>query len=147
MVKFEIVEEVGIIKSVEGMLAIVSIPKKSACEGCSLGICKPDEQSMEIRALNPVNAHVGQKVKIVMKPYTYLKGSLIVYGIPAIALVIGAVLGKEVLSLYFVKLDPDIVSAISGFITFAISFIAIKLWSSRTEKKVEVKPIIEEILE
>lgn len=147
MVKFEIVEEVGIIKSVEGMLAIVSIPKKSACEGCSLGICKPDEQSMEIKALNSVNATVGQKVKIVMQAHAYLRSSLIVYGIPALALIIGAVLGKEIFSLLFVTFDPDIVSAISGFITFAISFIAIKLWSSRTEKKVEVKPIIEEILE
>ena len=140
-------EEVGFIKGVEGMMAVVSIPKKSACDGCSLGICKPDEQSMEIRALNPVNAHVGQKVKIVMKPYTYLKGSLIVYGIPAIALVAGAVLGKEVVSLYFNKLDPDILSAISGFVLFVLSFITIKLWSSRAEKKIDVKPVIEEILE
>ncbi len=147
MVKFKFMEEIGIIKRIEGIFATVSIPKKSACEGCSLGICKPDSQFMEIKALNPVNATIGQKVKIVMKPYTYLKGSLIVYGIPALALITGAVLGKEVISLYFARLDPDIVSAITGFIAFAISFIVIKLWSSRAEKKVEVSPVIEEIIE
>ncbi len=140
-------EEVGFIKGIEGMMAVVSIPKKSACEGCSLGICKPDEQSMEIRALNPVNAHTGQKVKVVMKPYAYLKGSFIVYGIPAIALLMGAVLGKEVLSRYLTQLDPDIVSAISGFVAFALSFMAIKLWSSIAEKKIGAKPVIEEILD
>jgi sigma-E factor negative regulatory protein RseC len=141
------VEEVGFVKDVEGMMAVVSIPKKSACEGCSLGVCKPDEQSMEIRALNPFNAHVGQKVKIVMKPYTYLKGSMIVYGIPAVSLIIGAVLGKEILSLYFNKPDPDIISALSGLVLFVLSFIAIKLWSSSTEKKIDIKPVIKEILD
>ncbi|MEW6213590.1 MAG: SoxR reducing system RseC family protein [Nitrospirota bacterium] len=138
-------EEIGVIKSIEGVIARVSVPRKSACDGCTVGICKPDEQSMEIEALNPVKARVGQRVKVVMKPYTYLKGSLIVYGIPAIALITGAVLGKEIFSYYF-NIDPDIVSAIFGFGAFAISFIAIKLWSRKIEKRVELKPVIEEIL-
>jgi sigma-E factor negative regulatory protein RseC len=102
---------------------------------------------MEIEALNPVNAKVGQKVKIVMKPYSYLKGSMIVYGVPALALILGAVLGKEIFSHYFKELDPDTVSAIFGFGAFAISFLYIKLWSSKVLKKVDLKPVIEEILE
>jgi sigma-E factor negative regulatory protein RseC len=147
MVKFGIVEEVGIIKNIDGMTATVSIPRKSACEGCSFSACKAGEEGMLIEALNPVNAGVGQKVRIVMKPYTYLKGSAIVYGIPAIALVAGAVLGKEVLSRYFVRTDPDILSAITGFIAFALSFLFIKVWSKKTAEKEDIKPVIEEILE
>ncbi|MEW6001731.1 MAG: SoxR reducing system RseC family protein [Nitrospirota bacterium] len=138
-------EEIGVIKSIEGMTAMVSVPKKSVCEGCTAGTCKPSEQSMEIEALNLIKAQVGQRVRVVMKPYTYLKGSLIVYGIPAVALVTGAVLGKEFFSSYF-ESDPDIISAIFGFCAFAISFVAIKLWSRKVEKKVELKPVIEEIL-
>lgn len=147
MVKFDAVEEVGVIKGIEGIMAVVSIPRKSACEGCSLGICKPDEQYMEIKALNPVHANIGQKVKIVMKSHTYLKSSLIVYGIPALALITGAVIGKEAISNFFVRLDPDIVSAITGFIAFAVSFIAIKVWSSRAGEKIGARPVIEEILD
>lgn len=140
-------EEVGVIKSIEGVIAKVSVPRKSACEGCRVETCKPGEQTMEIEALNPLKAEVGQKVKVVMKPYSYMKGSIIVYGIPAIALIAGAVLGKEVFSHYFREIDPDIISAIVGFGAFIISFIVIKLWSKRLEKKVELKPVIEEILE
>ena len=140
-------EEIGIIKDIKGLLAKVSVPRKSACEGCTAGICKPEEQSMEIEALNTVNARVGQRVRITVKPYTYLKGSIIVYGVPAIALIIGAILGKEFFSSYFKKLDPDIISAVVGFGAFIIAFICIKLWSRTVEKKVESKPIIEEILE
>ena len=147
MVKFEIVEEVGVIKSIKGMFATVSVPRKSACEGCSLKTCRPDDQSMEIEAFNPVDAHVGQKVRIIMKPYAYLRSSVIVYGIPALALVIGAVIGKEFISRYFERPDPDIVSAICGFGAFCISFLGIKLWSRTVGRKGEVKPVIEEILE
>ena len=147
MVKFKPVEEVGIIKNIDGMTATVSIPRKSACEGCSFSACKASQEGMLIEALNPVNARVGQKVRIVMRPYTYLKGSAIVYGIPAVALVAGAVLGKEVLSAYFVRTDPDILSAVTGFIAFALSFLFIKSWSKKTADKEGVKPVIEQILE
>ncbi len=147
MLKFKTVEEVGLIKSIDGMLAIVCVPQKSACEGCTMGICRPENQFMEIEALNPVNAHVGQKVRIVMKPYTYLRGSVVVYGIPALALIIGAVIGKEVFSHFLQELDPDIVSAVFGFGAFIISFAVVKIWSSRISKKTETKPVIEEILD
>lgn len=139
-------EEIGVISSIEGIIAKVRVPKKSVCEGCTAGTCKPADQSMEIEALNPVRAIVGQKVRIVMRPYTYLKGSLIVYGLPAFALIAGAVLGKDIVSDYIQNIDQDIVSAIVGFGAFAISFIAIKLWSKKLEKKVEYKPVIEEII-
>ena len=102
---------------------------------------------MEIEALNLIKADVGQTVRVVMKPYSYLKGSLIVYGIPAFALVIGAVLGREIFSTYFREADPDVVSAFSGFGACIISFLFIKIWSRRIGKKQELKPVIDEIIE
>jgi sigma-E factor negative regulatory protein RseC len=102
---------------------------------------------MEIEALNPIKATVGQTVRVVMKPYSYLKGAIIVYGIPAIALVIGAILGKEFFSTYFTGVDPDVVSAIFGFGAFIVFFLFIKFWSSKLEKKQDLKPVIEEIIE
>ncbi len=140
-------EEIGIVKSTTGVFAKVSVPRKSVCEGCTAGICKPDEQSMEIDAVNKAGAKVGQKVRVVIKSYTYLKGSMLVYGIPAIALITGAVLGKEIFSHQFKNIDPDILSAIFGFGLFLIAFLGIKIWSLTAEKKTETKPVIEEIIE
>ncbi len=140
-------EEIGVVKSVEGALARVSVPKKSVCEGCTAGTCKPDDQSMEIEAVNKANATPGQKVRVVVKTYSYIRGSIIVYGIPAIALVAGAVLGKEVFSSYLKKMDPDIASAVFGFGALVISFLGIKLWSIRAGRQTDSKPVIEEILE
>jgi positive regulator of sigma E activity len=147
MVKFKIVEEVGFVKSVHGSLATVAITKKNSCEGCTLKICKPDEQHMEIEALNSVHAAVGQKVRVAMKSYGYLKNSAVVYGIPALFLVLGAVAGKEIISKFFIHSDPDIVSAFSGLGAAAISFLFIKLWSLKIGAKRTLNPVIEEILE
>ena len=62
-------------------------------------------------------------------------------------MIIGAVIGKELISGLFKNMDPDIVSAVSGFGLFAISFLAVKIWSGRFEKKTEYKPVVAEILE
>lgn len=139
-------DEIGIVKNLSGAIAIVSVERKSACDTCKAG-CKVTDSGAEIEAINEARAAVGQKVRVAMKPYLYLKGSVIVYGIPALALIIGAVIGKEFLSGFFKNTDSDIVSAISGFALFALSFIIVKLWSSSLEKKTEYKAVIAEILE
>ncbi|MBM4128969.1 MAG: SoxR reducing system RseC family protein, partial [Nitrospira sp.] len=73
------------------------------------------------------------------------KESFIVYGIPALAIIGGALIGR-LLSDYFKEIDTDLLSALFGFGAFAIALFAVKLWSKRAEKKVEYKPVIEEIL-
>lgn len=141
------IEEIGIVKSTDGIMAKVDVPKKSACEGCTAGICKPEEQSMEIEAFNQAGARQGQKVRVVIKSFAYMKSSMLVYGLPALSLVIGAVFGKEVVSRFFAGHDPDILSAVFGLSAFVLTFIIIRFWTGKAEKRVESKPVIEEILE
>jgi len=140
-------EETGVVKSVEGPFAKVAVAKKSVCAQCTAGTCHLTEEGAELEALNTAGAKAGQRVRVVLKPYTFLKGSIIVYGLPAAALVLGAVMGKEVFSRYIRGISSDAVSAIFAFGAFALSFLAVKLWSMRAEKKIEYKPVIEEILE
>ncbi len=139
-------EEVGIVRSVSGVMAIVAVERKSACEQCKAG-CKITDSGAELEALNQAGAAVGQRVRIELKPYSYLKGSVIAYGLPAAALIVGAVLGKEFFSRILTTVDPDMVSAIFGFGAFLLAFIVVKLWSMRVEKKTEYMPVVEEILE
>ncbi len=149
MLKFNNMDEIGVVTKIEGRLATVTVSKKPGiCEQCSMGTCHVSEASAEVEALNMVDAEVGQTVRVAMKPFSYLKGSLIVYGIPVLCLILGAILGKQFFSRTLMKgTDPDIVSAIFGFALFAVSFIIIKIWSKRAEKKIEYKPVIEEILD
>jgi positive regulator of sigma E activity len=139
-------EEIGIVKSIEGPFAKVLVQRKSVCDKCTAGTCHLMEEGAELDALNEAKAQVGQKVKVVLRPFSYLKGSLIAYGMPALALILGAVLGREVLAQYFTGMDPDSVSAIFAFGAFALSFLIVKVWSTRAEKRVEYKPVVEQIL-
>jgi sigma-E factor negative regulatory protein RseC len=141
------IEEIGIVSSIEGQTAVVNVPRKSTCEGCTAGTCTTGEQSMEIVAVNKAGAQPGQRVKIVIQSYAYLKGTMMIYGIPALALILGAVLGKEVIPLFLPLMDPDLLSAIFGFGLLALSFFGVKKWANRKTDKTESRPVIEEILD
>jgi sigma-E factor negative regulatory protein RseC len=139
-------DEIGVVKSTKGILAIVSLERKSACEQCTAG-CKITDAGAELEAINRAKAMTGQKVRVALKPYSYLKGSLIVYGLPALSLIIGAVAGKEFFSRFFHSLEPDIVSALFGFGAFILAFVTVKIWSTRIESNTSYMPVVEEILE
>ncbi len=138
-------DEIGIVKNIDGLMAVVLVERRSACEQCKAG-CKITGSGAEIEAVNQVKARVGQKVRVVLRPYSYLKGSVMAYGLPALALIIGAVFGKELFSDFMPFLDPDVVSALFGFGALIICLVIVKLWSARAEKRMEYKPVIEEIL-
>jgi len=141
-------EEIGIVKELNGIKAIISVQKQGSCGSCPGGaLCRTlgaGEALME--AYNYVDARAGDTVKVVFKSSNYLKGAMLVYGLPALMLIIGAVLGKEYLSRFFPAADPEIISACSGFGLLLITFLAIKLWSNIFERKKEYTPIIEEII-
>jgi sigma-E factor negative regulatory protein RseC len=141
------VEEVGVVTSVDGLTARVNVPKKSACEGCTAGVCMTGEQSMEIVALNKAGAKTGQKVKVSIRSIVYMKSAMVVYGIPALALVLGAVFGKEVMAGFFKGTDPDVLSAVFGFGFLGLSFVVVRIWANRKANKTESGPVIEEILD
>jgi sigma-E factor negative regulatory protein RseC len=140
------VEEIGVVTSVDGQTARVNVPKKSACSGCTAGVCVAGEQSMEIIALNKAGAKAGQKVRVSVHSNVYMKSAMIIYGIPSIALVLGAVFGKEVMPGVIRGTDPDVLSAIFGFGFLGLSFVFVKIWAGRKIDKAESSPVIEEII-
>lgn len=141
------VEETGLVTKIDGVMAKILVQKRGACEGCAVrGVCEPSEEGMEIEALNPVQAKVGQKVKVSIKPQAYLKGTIFVYGLPLLSFIAGVIIGKNIGETYFKEISSDLVSFILGFAAFIISFLIVKAWSKKIETKIEYKPIIEEIL-
>jgi sigma-E factor negative regulatory protein RseC len=141
-------EEVGIVQEIKGPMAIVAVERKNSCEACPGGsLCKAvGGGEGRIEALNNAHAKVDDTVRVALKPYTYLKGAALVYGVPSLALIIGAVIGKEHLSRLFPSLDPDLASAVGGFGLFALSFLVMKIVSGRLSAKKEYMPVVEEIL-
>jgi len=141
-------EEIGIVKRIDGPRAFVAVQKQSACEKCAVGsVCKgTDGDEAGLEAVNAAGARVGDTVRVVFKAYSYLKGTLLVYGLPSLLLIVGAVIGKEYAGRFFPGADPDIVSAVAAFGLCAAGFLSIKLFTSKVEGKKEYMPVIEEVL-
>ncbi|GAB4540535.1 MAG: hypothetical protein Fur0020_09740 [Thermodesulfovibrionia bacterium] len=142
------IEERGVVIKTEGIMATVKVLKRGSCEGCmARGVCEPSEDAMEIEALNPIQAKIGQTVEVSIVPQTYLRSAIYVYGLPLIVLIAGAIIGKNIGELYIKGIDSDLLAAILGLGGFFITFIFIRLWSKKAEKRTEYKPIIKRIAE
>lgn len=114
-------EETGYVIRVDGPHAVVSVARKSACSHCTAGVChEGGGQGMEIEAFNEAGAKVGERVRVNMREDAFVSGSLVLYGVPALALVAGAVIGKEFLSGRFPGVDPQGITAAAAFAGLAL---------------------------
>jgi sigma-E factor negative regulatory protein RseC len=139
---------IGIVKSVDGPTAKVIVEAAaSCCDRCEKDYCDISTSGVETEALNAVHARVGQKVRLSMKTYTYVKGALVLYALPVIALFIGALLGMVYLPAYFPGAGRDALSAAGAFVLFLVSLFPVILLSRNMEKKSEDRSVIEAILE
>jgi sigma-E factor negative regulatory protein RseC len=142
------IEEEGIVVEVAGGNAKVAILKKGACESCAAaGVCHPqDADKSFMEASNPLGAAKGQKVKVVLAPQVYLKASIILYGIPMVALIGGAIIAKNLAIKYSGEADSDLWAFIVGMACVFVSFIFIRNYNKKVEKTQKYKPVIVEIL-
>ena len=142
------IEETGVVTVTEGITARVKVQKRGACDGCAAtGTCETSDDGMEIKALNPIQAREGQTVRVSIKPQSYLKGTMMIYGLPMTALIAGAIIGKNLGEKYFSGLDSDMIAAMVGFAMLVITFLFAKNWSRKTETMTEYQPVIAEILD
>ena len=139
-------EETGKVVSVEGVRAVVSVPRKGVCDHCTAGTCNVSDSGVRIEAINEAGASVGQTVRVSMRPYTYVKGSMLLYGVPAISLIAGAVLGSELISQWLPGMDKQGVAAITAFGLFGISFLAIKAALKGAGKSTKHQAVVSEII-
>jgi len=142
------IEETGVVTATEGITARVKVQKRGSCDGCAAtGTCETTDDGMEIKALNPIQARPGQTVRVSIKPQSYLKGTMMIYGLPMTALIAGAIIGKNIGEKYFSGLDSDMIAAIVGFAMLVITFLFAKNWSRKAETMTEYQPVIEEIID
>jgi len=139
-------EEIGVVQKTIGSVATVLVERKSICDKCTEGKCLLTEGGAIIEAFNEANAKEGQRVKVIFRPYSYLKGSVLIYGLPALSLILGALIGFLFLPKYIKVFEPDLLSALTGFGLFLIAFVTVRMIASKMEKKVELKPVVVEIL-
>lgn len=140
------IEEEGIVAEVSDGIAKVAVLKKSACEQCAAsGVCHPGDEDY-LEAANPLGATKGQKVKVTLAPQVYLKASIILYGIPMVALVGGAILGKNIALRAGTEASSDLWAFLTGMLCLLVSFLFIRSYNKKVEKTLKYKPTIVEIV-
>jgi sigma-E factor negative regulatory protein RseC len=137
--------EFGEILSVEGRTARVKMKRSSQCASCSCaGLCSPfGKEWMVVTADNALGAGVGQKVRVAYQVEGEVKASFILYIIPVLALLLGALIGT-----LFDPFNHTDFSAVAVGLSFvAISFLLIKKYAAwKYGRKRSYRPSISEVL-
>ena len=141
------IEEVGTVVELKGkMIAVVMCTKSSLCENCATnGNCAlgDDDNTRLIEVQNPLAAEVGEQVRIATTTKSFLQSSFLLYIVPLIALVIGAIVGKLVGENITTGVDPNLLSAIFGVSFMSGSFLILRLGSNVLSKENYMPKIIE----
>jgi sigma-E factor negative regulatory protein RseC len=141
------IEEIGTVVELKSkLLAVVMCTKSSLCENCATnGNCAlgDDDNTRLIEVHNLLGAEVGEQVRIATTTKSFLQSSFLLYIVPLIALVIGAIVGLLVGEKIPTGLDPNLLSAIFGVFFMSGSFVILRVGSSALNKESYMPKIIE----
>ena len=133
------IEEIGTVLELKGKhKALVMCKKSSLCENCATSghcVMNDDDKTRLIEVQNPLGAMVGERVRIATTTKSFLQSSFLLYIVPLIALVIGAVVGKLVGENLTEGVDPNLLSAVFGVFFMVGSFLILRLGSSVLERE------------
>ncbi len=139
--------EYGTIVELKGrQIAVVICQKQSACQHCpSSGACQigEDGKSMLVEAFNQIGAQVGEKVKVVTSTKHFLQSSFILYMLPVIGLLIGAVAGQLIAENTDIGLDPKLLSALIGVAFLVGTFLVIRIGTRALRREIFMPRIVE----
>ena len=96
------IEETAKIVELEGEFAWVETQRKSACGACAVNkgcgtatIAKVlGKKRTRVRAINRLNAKLGDEVVIGIQEQALVRGSIAVYAVPLVFLLLGGMLGE-----------------------------------------------------
>ena len=136
-------EEQGFVKEIQGNKALVLTDRQSMCGACvARGYCHMlgGGKEMLAEAINSVGAKAGDLVKIGIPEGTVTKASMVVYMLPALALVCGGMLGYYIAKP--IGLDINLLTLAGSIIGLGIAFTAVRLLSNTLSKKPSYRPEI-----
>jgi sigma-E factor negative regulatory protein RseC len=143
------IEEYGIVVTIKSdQVAVVTCMKTSACKGCaSEKLCSlgRDDGKRLVDVHNKLNAQVGDRVKIATSHNAFYKSSFLVYILPIIFLLIGAVLGDWLGTNVLKGVDPNLSGFALGALFLSGTFVGIR-YLNRYLPKEEYMPSVVEII-
>jgi sigma-E factor negative regulatory protein RseC len=139
-----IVERGRVIEVTEGK-ALVKIERSSACEKChtECALKSSDTQAMVVEVRDPLDVQENQYVHVSMRDGSALRASFVVYIIPLIGLVSGALLGEYVGTLLGIK---NVLAILGSFSLLGLSLLVVKCYNTRFQQNIHDQPVITQAL-
>lgn len=85
--------EIGEVIGRENDRLVVKLQRTEACAKCRACTAGLESKDMIIKAVNRCNGNIGDKVEIELDSVDFFKATLIMYGIPFVAFIVGIFLG------------------------------------------------------
>ncbi|MBF0095819.1 MAG: SoxR reducing system RseC family protein [Magnetococcales bacterium] len=143
--------EEGVVVAVEGAFAIVANQRRGGCGGChaesSCGAMSGGlgRQSVGIRARNPLQAEVGERVVLEISEGQLARASFLVYAMPILVLVGVGVVARSLGQVWGVA-DSESFGALAGLLAMAGSFYGLYRYNQRIQDDARHQPVIARIL-
>ena len=132
------IEEHGTIVEMKAdNIVVVECGRSSACDHCpSVDACKmgDDQEIMLVEALNVAGGKLHDRVKVVTTTQNFLMSSFLLYIVPVIALLIGAIVGQQI-GEGSESIDSSLLSAIFGAVSLVVSFLGIRFFTRSLKKE------------
>lgn len=126
--------ETGQVARLEGQIAVVTVSKASACEGCpTRRVCHSlsGSDERELRAVNPIGAAPGDRVEIAIPTTAGLRAAVWVYLVPTVLLVVVALGSHRLASLSLGPEAQDLVAAMVSLGALGLFVLCAWLWRRR----------------
>jgi len=143
------IEETAVVVKCDGEFAWVEAQRKSACGQCGVNkacgtgtIAKIwGQKTSQMKAVNKVQAHEGETVLIGLQESALVQGSLIIYLLPIVSLVLFAIFG-ELMAEQWQLASTEATSIVFGVIGFALAGVFVKIFSRHIQSDIRYQPVI-----
>jgi len=127
-----VIEESATVISCEGRFAEVETQRRSACGECSAGVgCGSaviakwfGDRRARLRVCNDIDARPGNQVVIGVREKTLVAASLLVYLLPLVLLLLGAIGASELAARSALPVDP--IAALGGIGGLLLGLLAVR---------------------
>lgn len=138
------IEESGTVVALDGHAVWVQTIRQSTCgscsarKGCGQGALArmTDGRANQVRVRNTCGASVGDQVVLGIEESQLLRASLLVYALPLLALLVGALLGGGFWP------GQDLAAIVGGGIGLAAGFLWLKAVSGAGEQADRLRPVL-----
>ena len=132
--------EQGTVEKISPLKVVVRIQQSSACAGCEArGACQVHgDKKLLVEVRNDLEAKVGDTVEISMPARSVLKVSLLVYALPIIGLILGALSGGAWAGAFHISSTPP--SLIGGGVGLAVSVMVLRWFDRSIRSKPHYSP-------